>query len=83
MKHVLQVHLLQHATSFIEKNIFACNKTLRHVHSKIFPLDHITLGYMLGKIDNSKHMTLSQFKTLLIKIWDEIPQQVVGALKEM
>jgi hypothetical protein len=34
---------------------------------------------MLSKIDNTKHMTLPHLKTRLIKIWDEIPQQLVHA----
>jgi hypothetical protein len=31
------------------------------------------------EIDNTKHMTMSQFQTRLIKIWNEMPQQLVCA----
>jgi hypothetical protein len=41
------------------------------------PLDYCTLAYILGKIDNTKHTTLSQFKTRLIKIWEGLPQKLV------
>jgi hypothetical protein len=35
---------------------------------------------MLVKIDNMKHMNLSQFKTYLIKISIEMPQQLVSEM---
>jgi hypothetical protein len=31
IKHVQQDHLLQHAHTCMEKNIFVCNKTLRYL----------------------------------------------------
>jgi hypothetical protein len=42
-------------------------------------LHYFANGYLLCKIDNTKLMTLSQFKICLIKIRDKVPQQLVRA----
>lgn len=41
------------------------------------PLDFSIWGYMLSKIGSTKGMNLDGFKKLLIKIWDEIPLDIV------
>jgi transposase len=43
------------------------------------PLDFCIWGYMLSKINNTKNVSLDQFKVMLVKIWDDIPQDVVRA----
>lgn len=43
------------------------------------PLDFCIWGYMLSKIGSTAGMTLESFKAHLIKIWDEIPLEVVRA----
>ena len=43
------------------------------------PLDFSIWGYMLSKLTNIKNMKLDQFKRLLMKIWDEIPDELVRA----
>lgn len=41
------------------------------------PLDFCIWGYMLARLDASKIHSIDSFKKRLLKIWDEIPQQVV------
>lgn len=43
------------------------------------PLDFSAWGYMLSKIGSTKGMTLTTYKAHLIKIWDEMPMEVVRA----
>ena len=43
------------------------------------PLDFCIWGYMPSKIRIQKNMTLVQFKAHLVKIWDDMPQEVVRA----
>lgn len=43
------------------------------------PLDFSTWGYMLGKLGEVKHLNLDGFKRRLLKIWDEMPDEVVRA----
>jgi hypothetical protein len=80
IKHVLQVHLLEHAYKLYGEEYFCFQQDSAPRALKEFSIGfHYLIGYMLGKIDNTKHVTLSQFKTLSIKICDEIPQQLVRA----
>lgn len=43
------------------------------------PLDFSIWGYMLGKLDDVKHLSLDTFKKRLVKIWDEMPNEVMRA----
>lgn len=43
------------------------------------PLDFFAWGYMLSKIGSTRGMTLATFKDALIKIWDEMPMEMVRA----
>lgn len=43
------------------------------------PLDFSIWGYMLSKIGSTKGMNLNSFKQRLVKIWDDIPDEVVRA----
>lgn len=43
------------------------------------PLDFSIWGYMLGKLGEVKHMTLDTFKNRLLKIWNEMPIEIVRA----
>lgn len=43
------------------------------------PLDFSIWGYMLSKVGSTHGLNLSSFKDRLIKIWDEIPEEVVRA----
>lgn len=43
------------------------------------PLDFSIWGYMLGRIGSTAGMNLESFKSRLLKIWDEIPIEVVRA----
>jgi hypothetical protein len=44
---------------------------------RLNPLDCFAWGYIFDKIYNTKYMILSQLKTHLIKIWDELQQHLV------
>lgn len=43
------------------------------------PLDFFVWGYMVNKIGSTKSLNLETFKQRLVKIWDEIPQEMVRA----
>lgn len=43
------------------------------------PLDFCIWGFMLSKIGSTKNMNLESFKNHLIKIWHDIPMEVVRA----
>ena len=43
------------------------------------PLDYFVWGYMLQQLGNKKIYNLERFKTILTKIWDEIPQNMISA----
>ena len=46
------------------------------------PLDYSIWGYMLSKLGNIRHMNFGQFKCHLVKIWNEIPNELVSAACE-
>lgn len=43
------------------------------------PLDYSVWGYMLGRLGNTKGMKLDDFKRRLVRVWDEIPDEIVRA----
>lgn len=43
------------------------------------PLDFCVWGYMLSQLKTVKNLNLCQFKEFLVKIWDEMPMEVVRA----
>lgn len=43
------------------------------------PLDFSIWGYMLQKLKNYRYGNLDEFKTIITKVWDEIPIDVVRA----
>lgn len=43
------------------------------------PLDYFVWSYMLSKINEHKVSTLVQFKAVILRIWDEMPMEVVRA----
>ena len=43
------------------------------------PLDFFAWGWMLGQLNNYKIHSLDQFKNVLMKIWDEMPENMVRA----
>lgn len=43
------------------------------------PLDFTIWGYMLSQLRNVKHLSLETFKTRLLQIWNDIPDEVVRA----
>lgn len=45
----------------------------------INPLDFCIWGYMMDKLSSMKYHNLDQFKSCLLKIWNEIPIEVVRA----
>jgi transposase len=47
------------------------------------PLDFFAWGWMLGQLNNYEIHSLDQFKEILVKIWEEMPQTVVRAACEI
>jgi inhibitor of nuclear factor kappa-B kinase subunit alpha len=43
------------------------------------PLDYFVWSYMLSKINEHKVSTLAQFKTVILRVWDEMSMEVVRA----
>jgi len=74
-------HKYQHTQQWLESNLpdYIPASEWPSASPDLNPLDFCIWGYMLKDMTNIRHMNIEQFKEYIIKIWDNIPMDVVRA----
>lgn len=72
----VQRYLKEHVPDFIDKDSWPA------ASPDLNPLDYFVWGYMLSKLKDlniAKVTNLAKFESILVKIWDEMPMDIVRA----
>lgn len=71
--NVVQAWCRDNLTDFLDKTLWPPSSP------DLNPLDFFVWSYMMAKLNEYKVSTLDHFKTVILKIWDEMPMQSVRA----